>query len=48
MRKKTNEYKKSTMTKPKPELSNLPWTLIIDMYAKENGALMEFLTVDLE
>lgn len=36
------------MTKPEPELSNLPWTLIIDMYAKENGALMEFLTVDLE
>lgn len=38
----------STMTELGPELSNLQWNLIIDMYAKENGALIEFLTVDLE
>lgn len=36
------------MTEPVPELSNLPWTPIIDTYANENGALIEFLTVDLE
>lgn len=35
------------MTEPEPKLSNLLRTLIIDMYAKENGALIEFLTVDL-
>lgn len=36
------------MTEPEPELSNLLWTLIIDMHAKEDGALIEFLTLDLE
>lgn len=36
------------MAEPEPELSNLRWTLIIDMYAKGRGGLIDFLTVDLE